>query len=130
MRISDWSSDVCSSDLVRQAMSEHGADWHWISSLDDIAWLLNLRGADVSYNPVFLAHVLIGRDTARLFVASEKISPALRSTLHNDGVAIEPYDNAAAALANLPREALLLLNPVRSTDSVQIGSATVRSPVT
>src|SRR3546814_5125187 len=43
---------------VRAAMLERKADWHWLSSLDDIAWLLNLRGNDVSYNPVFLAHAL------------------------------------------------------------------------
>src|SRR5690606_10635515 len=47
---------------VRQAMAGQGADWHWLSALEDIAWLLNLRGCDVDYNPVFLAHLLIGAD--------------------------------------------------------------------
>jgi len=44
---------------VREAMAEHGATHHFISTVDDLAWLFNLRGADVSYNPVFLAHALI-----------------------------------------------------------------------
>ncbi len=45
---------------IRRAMQEKGAQWHFISTLDDLAWLFNLRGADVSYNPVFVAHALIG----------------------------------------------------------------------
>ena len=57
-------------DQVRRAMQEKGAQWHFISTLDDLAWLLNLRGADVSYNPVFVAHALIGLDSATLFVSN------------------------------------------------------------
>jgi len=45
---------------LREAMRAHGARWHLLSSLDDIAWLLNLRGSDVECNPVFLAHLLVG----------------------------------------------------------------------
>src|SRR5690606_7673049 len=51
---------------VRSAMMNHDAQWHLISALDDIAWLFNLRGNDVSYNPVFLSHALIGASTAEL----------------------------------------------------------------
>ena len=43
-------------------MARHGASHHLVSTVDDIAWLLNLRGADVGYNPVFLAHLLLERD--------------------------------------------------------------------
>ena len=49
---------------VRRVMREKGAQWHFISTLDDLAWLFNLRGADVTYNPVFVAHALIGLDDA------------------------------------------------------------------
>src|SRR3546814_18239705 len=87
---------------VRAAMLERKADWHWLSSLDDIAWLLNLRGNDVSYNPVFLAHALIGRDSARLFVAPGKIPAELCEALARDGISVEPYEEAAGALACLP----------------------------
>ena len=52
---------------VRAAMQALGASHHFISSVDDIAWLLNLRGSDVDYNPVFLAHLLLspGRPALR-----------------------------------------------------------------
>ncbi|HXA45992.1 MAG TPA: aminopeptidase P family N-terminal domain-containing protein, partial [Burkholderiaceae bacterium] len=44
---------------LRDAMRAAGAQWHFISTLDDIAYLFNLRGSDVSYNPIFVAHALI-----------------------------------------------------------------------
>jgi len=58
---------------VRAAMAALGATHHFVSTVDDIAWITNLRGADVDYNPVFLAHLLIARDGATLFVGAGKI---------------------------------------------------------
>ncbi len=107
---------------VRQSMAERKADWHFISTLDDIAWLLNLRGSDVSYNPVFLAHALIGRDTARLFVAPGKINEDLARALGRDGVEIAAYDAVGEALSGLPSGQTLLIDPARTTIGV-IGAA-------
>lgn len=107
---------------VRQSMAERKADWHFISTLDDIAWLLNLRGSDVSYNPVFLAHALIGRDTARLFVAPGKINEDLARALGRDGVEIAAYDAVGEALSGLPSGQKLLIDPARTTIGV-IGAA-------
>ncbi|MBC8724402.1 aminopeptidase P family protein [Paraburkholderia sp. 31.1] len=100
---------------VRRAMVEKGAQWHFISTLDDLAWLLNLRGADVSYNPVFVAHALIGVDRASLFIADGKVSPALAEVLARDGISVEPYAKTAAALAALPAGSTLLIDPRRIT---------------
>ncbi|SDQ62136.1 aminopeptidase P family protein [Paraburkholderia tuberum] len=100
---------------VRRAMVEKGAQWHFISTLDDLAWLLNLRGADVSYNPVFVAHALIGVDRVSLFIADGKVSPALAEVLARDGISVEPYVKAAAALAALPAGSTLLIDPRRIT---------------
>lgn len=100
---------------VRAAMAEHKANWHWLSSLDDIAWLFNLRGNDVPYNPVFLSYALIGIDSARLFVAPGKIAGDLQERLLADGISIAPYEEAAGALACLPEGQVLLLDPARST---------------
>src|SRR5260364_109111 len=66
---------------IRAAMREHGADWHFLSTLDDIAWLLNMRGADIPYNPVFIAHALIGPESATLFVAPGKMPAPLAESL-------------------------------------------------
>jgi Xaa-Pro aminopeptidase len=100
---------------VRDAMSKQGAQWHFISTVDDIGWLLNLRGSDVSYNPVFLAHALVGQQGVKLFIAAGKIPAALVDTLARDGVEVAPYGDAAAALAALPKEATLLVDPARVT---------------
>jgi Xaa-Pro aminopeptidase len=100
---------------VRRAMAEKGAQWHFISTLDDLAWLFNLRGADVSYNPVFVAHALIGPEHATVFVAEGKVSEALAQSLARDNVCIAPYAQAAKALAALPASATLLVDPRRVT---------------
>jgi Xaa-Pro aminopeptidase len=100
---------------VREEMRRAGATHHFISTLDDIAWITNLRGADVSYNPVFVAHLLIDARSARLFVADGKIENGLKARLAADGVEVAPYTQAAAALAALPPAATLLVDPRRVT---------------
>jgi len=100
---------------VRAAMARHGASHHFISTVDDIAWLLNLRGADVDYNPVFLAHVLMDAHGARLFVADDKINAELAARLGADGVQVARYEDAPAALAALPAASGLLMDPRRVT---------------
>ncbi|MFC3531968.1 aminopeptidase P family protein [Vogesella facilis] len=100
---------------VRGAMREAGAGWHFISTLDDIAWLSNLRGSDVNYNPVFISHLLLGLDSATLFVGGGKIDAALAAELAADGIQIAAYDGTKAALAALPAGSRLLLDPRRIT---------------
>jgi Xaa-Pro aminopeptidase len=100
---------------VRAAMTRLGATHHFISTLDDLAWLLNLRGADVAYNPVFLAHALLGADDLTLYIADGKIDAALAARLASDGIHIAGYDEAAAALRDLPQGARLLIDPKRVT---------------
>jgi Xaa-Pro aminopeptidase len=100
---------------VRQAMTQAGATHHLISTVDDLAWLLNLRGADVSFNPVFLGHVLVDAQHARLFVGAGKIDAALEARLAEDGVQLAPYEEAADAIDALPADAVLLLDPRRIT---------------
>ncbi|MBR8512076.1 Xaa-Pro aminopeptidase [Burkholderia orbicola] len=100
---------------VRRAMQAHGAQWHFVSTLDDLAWLFNLRGADVNFNPVFVAHAMIGAERATLFVADGKVPPALAASLAQDGVDVRAYDAARASLAALPDGATLLIDPRRVT---------------
>ncbi|HET6632824.1 MAG TPA: aminopeptidase P family protein [Rhodanobacteraceae bacterium] len=106
---------------VRDAMREASASHHLLSTLDDIGWLTNLRGSDVEYNPVFLAHLLVDGDRATLFVGNGKIGSALAARLEDDGFAIAPYGALAEALASIPDEAKLLLDPA------QVVSASVAS---
>ena len=100
---------------VREAFLAEGATHHFISSVDDIAWLFNLRGADVNYNPVFLAHALLDANRVTLFVADGKIDAALAQALLADGVHLAAYAQASAALAALPASTALLADPRRIT---------------
>ncbi|NII09412.1 aminopeptidase P family protein [Oleiagrimonas sp. C23AA] len=98
---------------IREAMSKAGATHHLVSSLDDVAWITNLRGADVEYNPVFLAHLLISSDRATLFAHTGAFSDELRQRLAADGIELVTYADAAAALTALPPDARLMLEPGR-----------------
>ncbi|WP_416761958.1 aminopeptidase P family protein [Roseateles sp. So40a] len=100
---------------VRDGMARHGASHHLISSVDDVAWLFNLRGSDVTYNPVFLAHALIDTTGATLFVQPGKLDDALTARLAADGVRLAPYADARATLGALPADAKVLIDPRRVT---------------
>ncbi len=101
--------------LLRGVMAARGAQWHFLATLDDIAWLFNLRGGDVSYNPVFISFALIGPDSVSLFVAPEKVKPTLRKKLESEGIILRDYCNIGAALREVPRDARLLVDPARVT---------------
>ena len=114
---------------VRAVMREKGAQWHLLSTLDDIAWLLNLRGSDVSFNPVFLAHVLVGLEGVTLYVLPGKVDCTLARTLAADGVEVRPYDSAGSELAKLPATDTVLFDPARATCALidRIVANTVRA---
>ncbi|EOE5702294.1 aminopeptidase P family protein [Campylobacter upsaliensis] len=94
--------------LVRQKMCELGAENHLISSLDDIAYLTNLRGGDVEYNPVFLSHLLIKQNETLLFVGEGKISGALKEELESEGISICAYESVIEELKRLENTTLLI----------------------
>ena len=100
---------------VREAMAQHGATHHFVSTVDDTAWITTLRGADVEYNPVFLSHLLIDQTRATLFVGAGKIDAALQQSLAADGVAVADYAQAPAALGALTDGSVLLIDPRRIT---------------
>ncbi|GHC25984.1 Xaa-Pro aminopeptidase [Kushneria pakistanensis] len=101
-----------------QAMNEANADTHLISTLDDIAWLFNLRGSDVDYNPVFLAHALVDAHHTRLFIDRDKVSDTLHEALADDGVVLHDYAEIRDHLARLPEATRLLIDPARVTLSL------------
>lgn len=89
---------------VRGKMKEAKADVLVLAALDEIAWLLNLRGNDVMYTPVFLAYMLITQGQAELFVQEEIISEEIRQRLKAAGVWIMPYGEIDERLSGLAGE--------------------------
>ncbi|MGG7599609.1 aminopeptidase P family protein [Pseudomonas sp. WC1] len=100
---------------LRGTLQEKGADWHFIATLDDIAWLFNLRGSDVSYNPVFVSFALVSQDKAYLFVGRDKVDGHLRDVLAVDGIEVRDYAAVGDALSAIPATASLLVDPARVT---------------
>ena len=96
---------------VRAQMQEIGATHHLISSLDDLAWLTNLRGSDVDYNPVFLAHMIVTADKATLYIDSVKVGEDIAKLLADAGISVADYDQVQSALSELTPDDLLLLDP-------------------
>ena len=101
--------------LLRSEMNKIGADWHFVSSLDDIAWILNLRGSDIAYNPVFVSYLLIGKNRVVLMVDRQKIPLSLHEVLEKDGIETKPYDSVSRVLAKLPAGTSLLYDPRRTS---------------
>ena len=102
----DYVSETAAEKLarIRAAMKEQGADAHLVSSLDDIAWITNLRGDDVPFNPVFLSHLFISQDKAVLFTDAGRLK-ALKAA----GFEVLPYAQAADYLAGV--KGALLIDP-------------------
>ncbi len=86
--------------MVRLAMVQKGASCTLLSSLDDIAWLTNLRGNDVSYNPVFLSYLLVGKEKAWLFTNPKRFSEELRELVASDFEILD-YDAAVPTLSSV-----------------------------
>lgn len=93
---------------LRQKMSEKNASYHFISSLDDIAWITNLRGLDIAYNPVFLSFLLLSFDKALLFVNTKKLKANLALKLEKQGFTLYEYEEVESVLRQLKKEKILL----------------------
>ena len=78
-------------DRIREALRQHHADGMLMAALDDIAWTLNLRGADVHCNPVFVAYLLISSKDVTLFINQAKLTAEVSEYLRNEGIRVEDY---------------------------------------
>lgn len=97
---------------VRVHLKSVRCDSLLLASLDDIAWLLNMRGSDVECTPVVSSYVYVGLAQTVLFVREEKLEPALRASFERDGIQIKDYDGIFAFLSAL-QAPHIALNPDR-----------------
>lgn len=98
---------------VREEISENDCEWLVIATLDDVAWLFNLRGADVPYNPVFIAYAAVSTDRAILCVDAEKVRPEVATSLADDGVTVLEYSDVSEVVRSIPADARVLVDPDR-----------------
>lgn len=87
-------------ERVRKALRSQHADGLFVSALDDIAWLLNLRGTDVHCNPVFVSYLLISTTTVTLYINKVKLTPEVSAYLCENGIGVDAYENVGKGLRN------------------------------
>lgn len=101
---------------VRKEMKNIGANYYILTSLDDIAWLLNIRGSDVPNNPVVISNVIVAEHTCYLFIDSCKVPPLVKSELEAEGIELQAYNEIHTFLGNLSSGDTILLD-VNKTNS-------------
>lgn len=105
-------------DKIRKILAEateQGATSIFISALDEIAWVLNIRSRDVNCNPVATSFLYLSPAGSTLFIKEEKIDAATRAYLADNGVAVAPYASAYEFLAQLPDNARVLIEAMRTS---------------
>lgn len=98
-KLTVYGTDVMGEDTksklsrIRKHMEEKGCDYHFIASLDDTAWITNVRGNDIECNPVFLAYMLITKDSAVCFMQKSEADPEVTKYLKSNGIEVKDYDS-------------------------------------
>ncbi|MFD3158556.1 aminopeptidase P family protein [Haloimpatiens sp. FM7330] len=99
---------------VRKHMKEKGATTYLLTSLDDIAWLYNIRGNDVNNNPVVTAYALIKENESYLFISKEKVSKDIEEELCKEGVKVREYNEIQKYIEDLKDDDSVLYDPVKT----------------
>lgn len=101
-------------ERIREEMTKKEANFLLVSKLEEIAWTLNIRGADEPYSPIFISYLLVGMDSAVLFVEKAKMTDEVQKQLKSAEVEIEAYSEALngvkTALSN-NKKARIWLDP-------------------
>ena len=100
---------------VREQMRLKGVDYHLLTSIDDIMWLLNIRGNDTKYSPLLMSYVIAGKEQTLLFTEESKIPLKLASELDRLEIVMLHYEEIAGILSTLSPDATILLNPLTTS---------------
>ena len=95
---------------IRAVMKEKKATTHILASLDDIAWLFNIRGRDVKSNPVVLSYAVISIDSVYLFIDKNKIGKDIRAELSKENVQIKGYEEVYEFIKNIDENEVVLID--------------------
>ena len=101
-------------EAIRASLKKQRVNYHLISSLDDMAWIFNLRGQDVGFNPVVLSFALISADKVKVYIDRNKLAATDQNTLTNQGVELVSYDSLASDLQQILPENNILIDPKRN----------------
>lgn len=116
----EYAGETCGEKLLllRKELQKTGADVFVVSALDDIAWLFNLRGRDVDYNPVVIAYALISADGVALYLSAEKLTDETRKYLDLENVKIKDYFDIYNDLRNISPSLKVLVDGSKLNQSL------------
>ena len=101
-------------ERIRKEMTNAGANLHVITSLDDIAWLLNIRGNDIEFFPLVLSYAIVTIDEVHVFLDEDKLNEEIRSNfLENDVLFIHPYNEVYESVKAFKSTDCVLIDPAR-----------------
>lgn len=100
-------------ERVREEMKKAGANVHVITSLDDIAWVLNIRGNDIEFFPLVLSYAIITMDKVHLFINENKLNHEIRANLNENNVILHPYNEIYKSVKKLESSDVVLVDPIR-----------------
>lgn len=111
-----YSGESAASKLsrVRDVMRENGASLHAIASLDDVCWLLNLRGDDIDFFPLLLSYAVVRMDGVDLYVDESKLDARIHEELAKVNVAIHPYNNIYSDIKELDACETIMIDPMKT----------------
>jgi Xaa-Pro aminopeptidase len=105
-------------ETVRNKLREYNATHYVTGALDEIAWVMNLRGTDISYNPVFHAYLIISQDYVSLFINPNKLTSSIGKQLSNDNIRVNLYNDIYSHLKELPDHATAYIDPNRNNSAL------------
>ena len=95
---------------IREKMKENGCNAHILSSLDDIAWLFNIRGNDIAYCPLVLSYAIVYNNSVELFANSQKFSEEIVNLFAENQIQIYPYEDIYRVVSEMTSEDKVLLD--------------------
>ncbi|MBQ5325300.1 MAG: aminopeptidase P family protein, partial [Oscillospiraceae bacterium] len=103
---------------IREKMTEAGADIHVIAALEDIAWLYNIRGNDISRTPVVLSFAVVTMDKAYIFANPEIFDESVMAHFEQSGVEVKPYEEIYSYVSAIGEDKTVLLDPSKTNFAV------------
>lgn len=100
-------------ERVRQVMRDHGATVHAIASLDDVCWLLNVRGDDIDFFPLLLSYAVVKMDCVDLYVDENKLNDEILAELAKNNVHIHPYNDIYEDIKTLSADETIMIDPMK-----------------
>ncbi len=99
---------------IRKSLLVRDATAYLMCALDEICWTFNIRGSDISFNPVVLSYAIVDDDTATLFIDRSKVDSTLLEYLQSEGVDVKDYGKVFKFLSKLTKKDTVIIDPAKT----------------